>query len=157
VNLYRADPGGGDAPQAGEQPSGVLLISGVPGAGKTMVARLVAAAFARTALIHGDEVHNLVVAGRRHPNEEPADEAESQLRLRDRNIAALADNLVPNASWSSSTTSSSTSRAWTGSARCSPAARYTWQTSRRTAKRPAAATRRGPRRASSRSGSTSTV
>jgi adenylylsulfate kinase-like enzyme len=75
------------------EPTGVLLISGVAGAGKTTVSSLVVAQLSRSALIHGDNIHNLVVSGRKHPNEEPADEASRQLHLRDRNIAALTDNL----------------------------------------------------------------
>ena len=78
----------------GPDGAGVLIISGVSGAGKTTVASLVAAQLPRAALLHGDDIHNLVVSGRKHPNEEPADEADRQLLLRDRNIAALSDNLV---------------------------------------------------------------
>jgi chloramphenicol 3-O-phosphotransferase len=66
----------------------------VPGAGKTTVSRLVAAGLPRSALIHGDDIHNLVVSRRRHPQEEPAEEADRQLELRDRNISALVDNLA---------------------------------------------------------------
>ena len=75
-------------------PTGVLLISGVSGAGKTTVARLVACQLPRSALIHGDDVHNLIVSGRKHPHEEPADEVEHQMLLRDRNTAALTDNIA---------------------------------------------------------------
>ena len=72
----------------------MLIVTGVPGAGKTTVSGMLSQRLQRSALLHGDQVHNLVVAGRRHPNEEPQAEADRQLRLRDRNIAALADNLV---------------------------------------------------------------
>jgi predicted kinase len=72
----------------------VLLISGVPGAGKTTVSEIVARRLPRSALIHGDQIQNLVISGRRHPNEEPPFEADQQLRLRDRNMAALANNFA---------------------------------------------------------------
>jgi adenylylsulfate kinase-like enzyme len=77
-----------------QQTRGVLIVTGVPGAGKTTVSGIVAQKLERSALIHGDQVHNLVVSGRRHPNEEPRAEADRQLRMRDRNIAALTDNLA---------------------------------------------------------------
>ncbi len=73
---------------------GVLLISGVPGAGKTTVSEIVARRLPRAALIHGDTVHNFVVSGLVPPSGPPAAEADRQLRLRDRNMAALAGNFV---------------------------------------------------------------
>jgi predicted kinase len=73
---------------------GVLIVSGIPGAGKTTVGKLIASSVPRSALISGDEIHNLVHGGRVHPGENPTEEAKRQLGLRDRNIAALADNLV---------------------------------------------------------------
>src|SRR5438270_865709 len=77
-----------------DSPSGVLLISGVPGAGKTTVARLVAAMLPRSGLIHGDQVHELVYSGRKYQAEGPSDEVDRQMVLRDRNISMLADNLA---------------------------------------------------------------
>lgn len=77
-----------DAPRRG-----VLIVSGIPGAGKTTVSRLVALSMRRSALIHGDEVHELVMSGRVYANGEPPEEVDAQLELRDRNIAALARNL----------------------------------------------------------------
>ena len=73
---------------------GVLIVSGIPGAGKTTVGKLIALNLPNSALISGDEVHNLVVGGRVHPGEMPAEEADRQLDLRNRNIAALTDILV---------------------------------------------------------------
>jgi adenylylsulfate kinase-like enzyme len=73
---------------------GVLLISGVPGAGKTTVSRIIVRKLERSALIQGDEIHDLVVAGRKYQAEGPSDEVERQMRLRDRNVSLLVDNLA---------------------------------------------------------------
>jgi adenylylsulfate kinase-like enzyme len=71
----------------------VVLIVGVPGAGKTTVARALAKTFERSACIEGDYVqHGLTVAGLVAPNQAPADESHRQLELRWRNCAMLADN-----------------------------------------------------------------
>jgi adenylylsulfate kinase-like enzyme len=76
------------------EPTAVLFISGIPGAGKTTVAPLVASLLPRSALIHGDEVHAFVASGRVYPGNQPGPEADRQLLLRDHNIAALTNNLV---------------------------------------------------------------
>ncbi len=77
-----------------ETPAGILFVSGIPGVGKTTVARLVAERLPRAAHIEGDAIHNLVVSGCLHPGNEPREEALRQLMLRERNEAALADNLA---------------------------------------------------------------
>lgn len=74
-------------------PPRVVLVVGVPGAGKTTVARALAERFDRAACIEGDLVqHHFTVSGLVGPGGEPADEAERQLRLRWTNCAALAAN-----------------------------------------------------------------
>ena len=73
--------------------AGILFISGIPGAGKTTVSRLVAARLPRSARIDGDEIHDLVVSGRLYQADGPSDEVDRQMVLRDRNISMLADNL----------------------------------------------------------------
>lgn len=71
-----------------------FLISGVPGAGKTTVARLLAKRFPLAAHIEADDVQNLIVAGGLHPQEQPAEEAARQYRLRTTNVCLLADSFA---------------------------------------------------------------
>jgi chloramphenicol 3-O-phosphotransferase len=72
-----------------------FLISGVPGAGKTTVARALAGRFPRSAHIEGDLVgEQFIVSGLVPPQGPPEDEARAQLRLRRRNMRALADSFA---------------------------------------------------------------
>jgi predicted ATPase len=71
---------------------GVFIISGIPGAGKTTVSRLLAARFERGVHIESDLLQEWIVSGGLWPNEEPAEEAWRQLRLRTRNACLLADS-----------------------------------------------------------------
>jgi predicted kinase len=74
--------------------SDVWLISGIPGSGKTTVARLLSRRFPLAAHIEADEIQNLITSGGLHPQEEPANEALRQLRLRTTNVALLADSFA---------------------------------------------------------------
>jgi len=72
-----------------------FLISGIPGAGKTTVARALAARFPRAAHIEGDLVGEaFIVSGFVPPQGPPQDEAHRQLALRRSNMRALADSFA---------------------------------------------------------------
>ncbi len=70
----------------------VLVVSGIPGAGKTTLCSLLARRFERGVHIQADVLQRFIVSGGLWPDGEPADEATRQLRLRGRNVALLADS-----------------------------------------------------------------
>jgi len=72
----------------------VIIISGIPGSGKTTVARMLAARFERAAHIESDLMGRFIVSGMVPPQGPPADEAAAQLRLRRTNICLLADSFA---------------------------------------------------------------
>lgn len=71
-----------------------LLITGPPGAGKSTVASLIAAALTRAALLRGDMVGRLVTSGYVWPLGDPADEAARQVQLCNHNLTRLASNFA---------------------------------------------------------------
>ncbi|MDA0567722.1 AAA family ATPase [Streptomonospora sp. S1-112] len=73
---------------------GCLILSGMPGAGKSTVAPLVAAHFPRAAHISGDTLSYMVVQGRVGFTGTPPEEADRQLLLCARNMCTLANNFA---------------------------------------------------------------
>jgi predicted kinase len=66
------------------------LITGLPGAGKSTVARLLAQAFPRAAHLDGDRLQGAVVSGLVWPHQEPQAEARRQFLLAIRHQCLLA-------------------------------------------------------------------
>jgi predicted kinase len=74
--------------------SGCLIVSGMPGAGKSTVTALVAGFLPRGAQVRGDDVNQMIRSGRVWFMGKPKDEAMRQDELCNRNMCSLANNFV---------------------------------------------------------------
>ncbi|MFB8106561.1 MULTISPECIES: AAA family ATPase [unclassified Streptomyces] len=74
--------------------AGAVLLSGIPGSGKSTVAAALADRFAAAAHIEVDALQELIVKGGRWPSPERDEEADRQIFLRARNACLLADSFV---------------------------------------------------------------
>ena len=72
----------------------VWLISGIPGAGKSSVARELARQLPRSAHVEVDLLREMVMSGNLGPGQEPLAESDRQLELGAHNAALLADSLM---------------------------------------------------------------
>ncbi|MEY9930663.1 energy-coupling factor transporter ATP-binding protein EcfA2 [Catenulispora sp. GP43] len=71
-----------------------MIVTGMPGAGKSTVTQLAAELIPRSARMDGDVANRLVVNGRVWALGEPADEAARQVDLCNRNLCSLAANFA---------------------------------------------------------------
>src|SRR5215471_18623240 len=74
--------------------SGCVIVSGMPGAGKTTISALAARLLPKAAQIKGDDVNQMILSGAVWFMGEPRDEALRQYELCKRNMCALANNFI---------------------------------------------------------------
>lgn len=74
--------------------SGCVIVSGMPGAGKSTATRLAARLLPRAAQIKADDVHEMIKRGRVGFGMEPVDEQLRQEELCNRNLCSLANNFI---------------------------------------------------------------
>lgn len=78
----------------GEELHGCVIVSGMPGAGKSTVTGLAARLLPRAARIKADDVNEMILSGRVWRLGEPVHEARRQGELCDRNLSSLANNYI---------------------------------------------------------------
>lgn len=71
-----------------------VLVTGIQGAGKSTIGRLLAERSDRGAFVEGDDLWRIVVSGRADMSAAPTGEAQAQLRLRYRHGALLVSSFV---------------------------------------------------------------
>lgn len=104
MRYRRWSPGQGAASSRGPSATTVVtissvitIVSGIPGAGKSTVSRLLAQQWPRSVHLEGDRIGaEFIVNGLLFPGGEPADESAQQMELRRRNTALLADSFADN-------------------------------------------------------------
>lgn len=74
--------------------SGCVIVSGMPGAGKSTVTRLAARHLPRAAQVKADDLNEMILTGRVWALGQPADEAARQQELCEQNLASVANNFV---------------------------------------------------------------
>jgi predicted kinase len=74
--------------------SGCVIVSGMPGAGKSTVSTLAARLLPRAARVKGDDLNEMILSGRVGFQCEPAAEADRQGDLCNRNMCSLAGNFI---------------------------------------------------------------
>jgi predicted kinase len=74
--------------------TGCVIVNGMPGAGKSTVTALAARLLPRGAQVKGDDLNQMILSGRVGFGREPADEAQRQGELCNRNMCSLASNFV---------------------------------------------------------------
>ena len=74
--------------------SGCVIVSGMPGAGKSTVTALAAGLLPRGAQVKGDDVNQMIRSGRVWFMGEPKEEALRQDELCNRNMCVLANNFI---------------------------------------------------------------
>lgn len=72
----------------------IVVLSGLPGSGKSTVALRVAESRHRCAVVSGDAINDMIVSGRVWALGEPANEATRQVELCIRNMGMLARNFA---------------------------------------------------------------
>jgi predicted kinase len=77
-----------------EDVSGCVIVTGMPGAGKTTIAALVAGLMPRAAQVGGDDVNLMIRSGRVWFMGQPTEEALRQDELCNRNMCSLANNFI---------------------------------------------------------------
>jgi predicted kinase len=73
---------------------GCVIVTGMPGAGKSTVSTLAGRLLPRAARVKGDDVNEMILSGRVRFDAEPAAEAARQGELTTRNLCSLAANFV---------------------------------------------------------------